>query len=91
MADESWRLRAACRGMDPEIFYREKKLPGQIGPHTYDVARAICAACPVRPECLEYALDLPTSIGHFGFWAGTTDKERRRLRARRRAEERQAS
>lgn len=39
-------------------------------------ALAVCAACPVREECLAHALD---TNERFGIWGGTTEKERREL------------
>lgn len=71
----TWRQRAACRGLDPEIFY----------PATEDdaeAAKAICALCPVREACLEHAL---ARRERDGVWGGLTERERRRiLRQRRR-------
>ena len=40
-------------------------------------AKAICARCPVRGECLNYALSVGSSLQ--GVWAGTSQQERRRL------------
>ncbi|MEO6653315.1 MAG: WhiB family transcriptional regulator [Ilumatobacteraceae bacterium] len=68
-----WMRRAACRGMTHVMF------PGQgddVRP-----AIAICHGCPVAEPCLEYAVD---NVERFGIWAGTADKERRRLRSQRR-------
>lgn len=45
-------------------------------------AVGLCLRCPVRVECLDYALD---SNQHYGIWGGTSESERRRLRRRRRA------
>lgn len=75
-----WLMRAACRGMDPELFH----------PHRGDgrgvlYAKDVCAECPVRPECLDHALSAPE---HLGVWGGTTEKQRRRLRAQRAAQAR---
>lgn len=42
-------------------------------------AKAICAVCPVKRECLEYALT--HDIGH-GVWGGTSPRERKRILAR---------
>ena len=39
---------------------------------------AICAACPVRRQCLDFALNNP--LGQYGIWGGTTAYERRRMR-----------
>lgn len=47
-----------------------------ISPDELD-AKALCAACPVRTECLEYGLDEPT-----GIWGGRTARERRLIRKR---------
>ena len=43
-------------------------------------AIALCAACPVRAECLELALRLWSSAGRHGIWGGTVEAERRALR-----------
>ena len=68
-----WRYRAACRGADLGLFF-----PGRgesAGP-----ARRICAACPVREACLDYALR--HGITH-GIWGGLAERDRRALRSRR--------
>lgn len=67
----SWQQRSACAkpGVDPEIFY-----PDRGG--SSSEARAICSRCPVRAECLEYALE---EREPFGIWGGTSERERRVL------------
>lgn len=70
----NWRQRAACRGLDPEIFFPER------GESTRE-AKAVCAGCPVRPECLEYALDAREVNG---IWGGKSERERRSIRRKRR-------
>jgi len=53
-------------------------------------AKAICARCPARVECLEYALTTPEK---YGVWGGMGEDERvteRRRRMRRAARERAA-
>ncbi len=72
--NSSWRQRAACRGLDPEIFYPASDEEG-------DEAKAICAQCPVRQPCLEHAL---ANREHDGVWGGATERERRRLVRQRR-------
>jgi len=67
-----WRELAACRGSDLEVFF-----PGRgesAGP-----ARQVCAACPVRQPCLDYAIT--NRIVH-GIWGGLTERERRALQSR---------
>ena len=69
-----WQAFAACRGMPVETFV----LP--IGGSAVR-ARAVCAGCPVNGDCLSYALSEPDLEG---IWAGTTARERSRLRRVRR-------
>ena len=67
-----WRELAACRGTDLEVFFPERG--ESAGP-----ARQVCAACPVRQPCLDYAIT--NRITH-GIWGGLTERERRALRSR---------
>jgi WhiB family redox-sensing transcriptional regulator len=67
-----WRERAACCGTDLDVFYPER---GQ----TAGPARQVCARCPVREPCLDYALSNQISSG---IWGGMTERERRPLQAR---------
>jgi hypothetical protein len=45
-------------------------------------ARQICASCPVRQECLDYALSYGIT---YGIWGGLTERDRRPLRVHRTA------
>lgn len=67
-----WVRRASCRGRGVDPYFP----PG--GGSTI-AARAVCSGCPVRPECLAYALADP---GLQGVWGGMSDAERRVLRRR---------
>lgn len=68
--DTSWQERALCAQTDPEAFFPEK------GGSTRE-AKRICAVCPVRAECLSYALEHDE---RFGIWGGLSERERRRLK-----------
>jgi WhiB family redox-sensing transcriptional regulator len=70
----TWRNRAACRGVDPDVFY-------PVSDEETEVAKAICAQCPVREACLEYAL---ANRERDGVWGGATERERRRMIRQRR-------
>ena len=72
---DDWRHRAACRDEDPELFFPLS----EIGPGARQTAqaKAVCARCPVRAECLDYALD--NGLDH-GIYGGVTESERRTLR-----------
>jgi WhiB family transcriptional regulator, redox-sensing transcriptional regulator len=67
-----WMKQGACKNSDPDIFYNEE---------TYPQARAICRTCPVIEQCLEHAMDWPETDG---IWGGTTPRQRRTIRQRRR-------
>ena len=70
-ADErAWMLEAKCLDADPEAFFPEK------GGSTRE-AKRICAICPVREECLDYAL---ANEERFGIWGGLSERERRRAK-----------
>ena len=67
-----WRELAACRGADLRLFF-----PGRG--ESAEPARRVCAACPVREPCLDYALS--HGITH-GIWGGLAERDRRALRTR---------
>ena len=66
----SWQEQALCAQTDPEAFFPEK------GGSTRE-AKAGCAMCEVRQECLEYAL---RDDERFGIWGGLSERERRKLK-----------
>ncbi len=74
LTNQTWRQHAACRGVDPDVFYPASE-------EDAEPAKAICAQCPVRQPCLEYAL---TNRERDGVWGGATEKERRRMLRQRR-------
>jgi WhiB family transcriptional regulator, redox-sensing transcriptional regulator len=67
-------LHARCRGAKPTEFFPSDGLGVEF-------AQRICTGCPVRMECLEYAL--LHRIEH-GVWGGASERERRRILRRRR-------
>jgi len=71
-AQREWWQAAACRTADPDIFFPVSAHgPGQ---EEIAQAKAVCARCPVRRQCLRFAL--ATRQVH-GVWGGTTEEERR--------------
>jgi WhiB family redox-sensing transcriptional regulator len=64
-----WRHFAACRSADPELFF-----PVTVSGRQVEEAKAICAGCSVRSQCLMFAT--LTSQEH-GIWGGLRDEERR--------------
>ena len=63
-----WFIEAACHSSDPELFYSDAaKVVAE--------AKAICAGCPVRTQCLAYAMAIQEF--DWGIWGGLTANERR--------------
>ncbi|MFE1590355.1 WhiB family transcriptional regulator [Streptomyces sp. NPDC058737] len=74
---DNWREYAACRTEDPDLFFPI----GTTGPAALQTeqAKAVCRTCPVREQCLRWALDTGQTIG---VWGGTSELERRTLKRR---------
>ena len=74
----SWRDRAACIDTPRDWFF---PLPGPNLVADIKRAKAVCASCPVRDDCLEYALSFVTGryITLPGIYGGTTESERWRI------------
>lgn len=72
-----WRQDAACLDEDPELFFPV----GTAEPALAQTAQAkkVCARCPVRATCLEWAMKQGQSSG---VWGGLTEEERRLLKRR---------
>jgi len=66
----AWADQGACVGMDTSLFYIESS--EQIAPEV----EAACHRCPVFVDCHTWALRHEA----FGYWAGTSERQRRRLR-----------
>ena len=68
-AQLDWQARGACRTGDPDAWFADNM--------TTAAAQRLCAPCPVRAECLTWALDTDE---RYGVWGGTTAAERLRIR-----------
>lgn len=64
----AWQDSAACKGMPADLFFRDK-----WGPTTLPMVEDVCRACPVRADCLDYALENNETLG---YWGGTTPEQR---------------
>jgi WhiB family redox-sensing transcriptional regulator len=67
-----WQLKGACRDYDPDLFHPETEAQAQE-------PKKICWRCPVRVECLSWAMEGNMT----GVWGATTHRQRERLRWRR--------
>ncbi|MFJ2374574.1 WhiB family transcriptional regulator [Streptomyces sp. NPDC087769] len=68
---------AICRGEDPDLFFPVGA--GTSGPMLVqtDAAKAVCLGCPVKKQCLDWAMKADPVEG---IWGGTTEAERRAMR-----------
>ncbi|GHT81431.1 hypothetical protein FACS1894125_2140 [Actinomycetota bacterium] len=64
-----WQFDAVCATTAPEAFFPERGGSAKE-------ARAICSMCPVRVDCLDYAIENGISQG---IWGGTSERERRQI------------
>lgn len=91
--DSDWKESASCKGVDPAVFHPTR---GEI--EVQRIALAICNGtparhrkagvppCPVRAECLAFALSLPPSVDMAGIYGGKTHRERLMVRRRKNVE-----
>lgn len=80
----AWIDDAACQNADPTLFFDPTLHPrrGHRGAPGFDFTEAlrICATCPVRLPCLQWAIDAEQdSTLRYGVWGGTTPEQRRTL------------
>jgi WhiB family redox-sensing transcriptional regulator len=68
--NRGWIKNAKCKGVPVKLFF---PLRGESS----DSAKVVCRGCPVRKECLEYALVLNEQMG---IWGGVSERERRIIR-----------
>lgn len=72
-----WQYLGACRGQDTSIFFAPSHFERRDEKRAREArAKALCAVCPVREECLEYALRIREP---HGVWGGLNESERRAL------------
>lgn len=70
--EQEWKLQGLCSQADPEAWFPDKG-------GSCKEAKKICAVCPVRNECLQYALE---NREVWGVWGGLSEFERKQLRKR---------
>jgi WhiB family redox-sensing transcriptional regulator len=66
----NWRSRGACGSADPDLFFPISS--SGASRHQEARAKAVCAQCTVRAECLDYAL---ASRQVHGVWGGLGEAE----------------
>ena len=102
MVSEDWRLDAACRSDNADIFFPEDYGTSGVLPDTAleipmiraalaakmeVLAKSICAACPVQAECLTYALE---NDERYGIYGGQSARDRERIKGTQRKRKQRA-
>lgn len=75
-SDTDWQSKAACKNMSIDMFFPEQEPTDKKTEH-YIPAKKICAICPVRNECLMYAMRMEEDERwRYGLYGGLTPHER---------------
>jgi WhiB family transcriptional regulator, redox-sensing transcriptional regulator len=78
--DRSWQPVALCRGNHSHLFFPPSTSERKEERERREVrAKAVCAVCPVKSQCLDYAMAIREP---YGIWGGLTEAERRQILAR---------
>ena len=76
-AEGLWQDKAACKGPQARVFFPPSHLERKDEREARERrAKAICAVCPVRTPCLDYALEIREP---HGIWGGLNELERKAL------------
>lgn len=79
--NEVWQVKASCRGPQAAVFFPPAHFERKDEKEERETrAKAICATCPVRTPCLEYAIRIREP---HGIWGGLNEIERKQAVARR--------
>lgn len=75
--EQSWQGKAACRGPQASLFFPPSHFERKDDKEYREArAKAICANCPVRRACLDYAVRIREP---HGIWGGLNEVERKQL------------
>lgn len=81
--DRTWQMKGLCRGNHSYLFFPPSTVERKDERERREIkAKAICSVCPVKEDCLEFALEIREP---YGIWGGLTETERRQVLARRAA------
>jgi WhiB family redox-sensing transcriptional regulator len=68
-----WSAEGSCREADPNLFFHPQNERGAARIMRDRAAKGICAGCPVRTECADYAV---RAREPYGVWGGLTEEDR---------------
>jgi len=78
--DDSWQIKAACRGPQADLFFPPSHFEKKDEKETRERrAKEICATCPVMKPCLQYSIKIREP---HGVWGGLNEAERKQIMAR---------
>lgn len=78
---DGWQMKAACRGPQATVFFPPSHVERKDEKLTREGrAKAICADCLVRGDCLDYAIRIREP---HGIWGGLNEVERKQIWERR--------
>jgi WhiB family redox-sensing transcriptional regulator len=73
----SWQQKAACKGPQAAVFFPPSHVERKDEREARERrAKAICAECPVRAPCLDYAIQIREL---HGIWGGLNELERKQM------------
>jgi WhiB family redox-sensing transcriptional regulator len=73
----SWKSRAACKGVGLELFFNRRNTEDR------EKQKSLCFSCPVKKECLDYALNFEAGDPlRVGIWGGLLAKDRAKLKVK---------
>jgi WhiB family redox-sensing transcriptional regulator len=73
--DRTWQPVALCRGNHSHLFFPPSTTERKDERERREVrAKSICRICPVKAQCLDYAMEIREP---YGIWGGLTEAERR--------------
>lgn len=82
LPEPGWDARAACSGMDTELWYQNRPPAMSVRRFRETLAAtalATCGGCPVRNACGSWAVAVGES---YGIWGGLLPEERAQARER---------
>lgn len=74
-----WQELGSCRVADPLLFFHPQNERGSSRLRRDRAAKAVCASCPVRMECADYAV---RAREPYGVWGGLSEEDREQIYAR---------
>jgi WhiB family redox-sensing transcriptional regulator len=79
LSDTAWMDRASCHDTPQDVFFPNvgRGRGSRAIQAALSRAKAICAFCPVKTDCLNYALEHRIEDG---IWGGASEEERRAMR-----------